>query len=1014
MKNILCYIFLLVFSFNTYGFELSSDTPFIKEAADQIDYLFNRNDEIEKTGSEETKWYIYFLGKNTETLKYIIEDSSYKTFSDNYLNQLNNLLTEINTSYGVVMYVGLTDYTKPIVLPFFPEGGTVLEKIEALRSRLDEVQNIQEASGSDINIGIEYLKKYKNTFGEIVDRIYEESVLPELGGKDYILPVSVYHNITVNEFSKNYHSIVVKRSAALKEKDTEFQVLRKSNTPPFGSTNDERMIANITDSYQKILSGNYELPIADVPIKKPFELTLCDYLPENNKVDEYGVTEAIKKLNTAYQRRNAINDTQTPRNKGDFYHLINVAGGDLSGKAEVIEDKLYLLKQKTGINFYVVFQPVATKMNIGAREEFAKQVLEGSALNGSSNTILITVPFLEVLPTANFTPLSCIQPGFVQSSSSLITSQGFKEASDLFNYVFEAYKEIEKPVYLVRYFESVSGELVRLEYSSSSNLKGLPYINAVRYYRSKYAGEKAELENTLSLLLSKEDVEHNSSLIIDYQNRINQKVEEGVLVENQIGYDIQNNIWQQEEAIVSQNVGLFREPYITNQDLVNQFIDKSSNDWAYGVKFDIVFNNGKLSKEHFYNIDNFSIVDPAVYGLIDVAGLIPGIDNFADPIGMLYAGYRDNSENIIAYSLASTITGAGAMYFKAGGEVFGVVAKLDDTGNLSYEVRTINGEIDENELQLTSSYVRQKDIAEEAFTEIQKQQNDEYIKTLILAKKGGLDNWFKFIDELSWDGATKAAFKKDFSDPATEVVEKFLKNPELFNAWKVLESNPILRKKPENLEYIRKWLKEGIEGKKLTDGISNSRSKQRLIDDIGTAKSKLHVRVLIKDYDNIPGIAKGRYMPNGSSLSDKLELPTGWSDDVDIPESQIRNFTGKIEPLELKPGDKIYRVSHANGASGPYWTRTKPDKLEDVIGGTAVLPEWNNFRYLYEYTIPDGVTVKSWKGKTARQPVSYKDDGNPLPSNYHLPGGDEQLFISFIGKQNINFNTLIKTTEITW
>ena len=176
----------------------------------------------------------------------------------------------------------------------------------------------------------------------------------------------------------------------------------------------------------------------------------------------------------------------------------------------------------------------------------------------------------------------------------------------------------------------------------------------------------------------------------------------------------------------------------------------------------------------------------------------------------------------------------------------------------------------------------------------------------------------------------------------------------------------------------------------------------------------MHVRVLIKDYDNIPGIAKGRYMPNGSSLSDKLELPTGWSDDVDIPESQIRNFTGKIEPLELKPGDKIYRVSHANGASGPYWTRTKPDKLEDVIGGTAVLPEWNNFRYLYEYTIPDGVTVKSWKGKTARQPVSYKDDGNPLPSNYHLPGGDEQLFISFIGKQNINFNTLIKTTEITW
>ena len=574
MKKILCYIFLFVFSFKSFGFEISRDTPLIKDAAAQVDYLFNRNDEIERTGSEEKKWYIYFLGENAETLKYIIEDSSYKSFSDDYLNQLNNLLTDINMSSGVVMYVGLTDYTKPIVLPFFPEGGTVIEKIEALRSRLDETQNIQEASESDINIGVEYLKKFKKTFGEIVDRIYEESVLPELESKDYILPVSVYHNITVNKFSKNYHSIVVKRSDVLKEKDSEFQVLRKSNTPPFGSTNDERTIANIADSYQKILSGNYELPIADVPIKKPFELTFCDYLPENKTVDEYGVTETIKKLNAAHLRRNAITDTETPRNKGNFYHLINVSAGDLSGKAEVIEDKLYLLKQKTGINFYVVFQPVATKMNIDAQEEFAKQVLEGSDLKGSSNTVLITVPFLDVLPTGSMSPISCIQPGFVQSSSSLITSQSFKEASDLFDYVFEAYKEIEKPVYLVRYFESVSGELVSLEYSSASNLRGLPYINAVRYYRSRYASEKAELEKTLSLIMSKEDVEHSFSLIIDYQNKINQKVEQGVLSENQIGYDVQNNIWQQEEAIVSQNVGLFREPYIRNQDLVNQFIDK--------------------------------------------------------------------------------------------------------------------------------------------------------------------------------------------------------------------------------------------------------------------------------------------------------------------------------------------------------------------------------------------------------------------------------------------------------
>jgi hypothetical protein len=168
------------------------------------------------------------------------------------------------------------------------------------------------------------------------------------------------------------------------------------------------------------------------------------------------------------------------------------------------------------------------------------------------------------------------------------------------------------------------------------------------------------------------------------------------------------------------------------------------------------------------------------------------------------------------------------------------------------------------------------------------------------------------------------------------------------------------------------------------------------------------VRVLIKDYDNIPGIAKGRYLDNSSSIDDKANLPLGWSTDLDLNVNTIKTFTGKIEPLELKPGDKIYRVSHSNGGSGAYWTRTKPRGLEDVIGGTAVRPEWNNFEYLYEYTVPDGVTIKTWKGSAARQMVSE------ISSNYHLPGGDEQLFISFIKNQDVTFIDRVIKIKAEW
>jgi hypothetical protein len=113
-------------------------------------------------------------------------------------------------------------------------------------------------------------------------------------------------------------------------------------------------------------------------------------------------------------------------------------------------------------------------------------------------------------------------------------------------------------------------------------------------------------------------------------------------------------------------------------------------------------------------------------------------------------------------------------------------------------------------------------------------------------------------------------FLDDFAEAETDVLELFLLNPELVDSLGVLENNPILRKKPENLESISKWLDEGIEPQKLTEGIYKSRSKQNLIDELGTAKSKLHAQVLIKDYDNIPGVAKGRYTPKGLLCQLKL------------------------------------------------------------------------------------------------------------------------------------------------
>jgi hypothetical protein len=266
----------------------------------------------------------------------------------------------------------------------------------------------------------------------------------------------------------------------------------------------------------------------------------------------------------------------------------------------------------------------------------------------------------------------------------------------------------------------------------------------------------------------------------------------------------------------------------------------------------------------------------------------------------------------------------------------------------------------------------------------------------------------KRVNDLNFPTETLDNLANDLKN-SPELLQKFADEPGLIDSWKVLESHPILRKKAENLSNIRKCLDKGIEPQKLVDGIANSSSKQNLIDELGVAQSKLHVQVLIKDYDNIPGIAKGRYYNNSSTIADKADLPSGWSSDFDINQRTIETFTGKIEPLELKPGDKIYRVSNANGGGGPYWTKTKPENLGNVVGGMAVQPEWNNFEYVFEYTVPEGRTIKTWQGKAARQQVS-----DISPGNYHLPGGDEQLFINYIERQDPDFQTIVKFTKAEW
>lgn len=66
-----------------------------------------------------------------------------------------------------------------------------------------------------------------------------------------------------------------------------------------------------------------------------------------------------------------------------------------------------------------------------------------------------------------------------------------------------------------------------------------------------------------------------------------------------------------------------------------------------------------------------------------------------------------------------------------------------------------------------------------------------------------------------------------------------------------------------------------------------------------------------------------------------------------------------------------------------------------------------NFSKMYVYEVPNGQTLKVWQGTTAKQQISQG------VANPHLPGGDQQLFIPDVVRDNA-FKELVQQTTLPW
>ena len=209
---------------------------------------------------------------------------------------------------------------------------------------------------------------------------------------------------------------------------------------------------------------------------------------------------------------------------------------------------------------------------------------------------------------------------------------------------------------------------------------------------------------------------------------------------------------------------------------------------------------------------------------------------------------------------------------------------------------------------------------------------------------------------------------------------------------------------PDVRKTVGKWLASGVSEDKLKAAMQQPDFQQTFIRLAVADKGVYQQHVILDDYAAIPGVSDKPYVKNCLPPKAIAASDFGVNDPaLDLPATKAVTFTGQARLVELKPGETLYRVAcdpatDKFGRTGGYWTRTPPAGLAEVVGGTAVMPEWNNFQKVYKFTVPDpakdptAATYHAWEGPAAAQPVSnfYEEKA----ANGHcLAGGENQLFI---------------------
>ncbi|WP_369049318.1 deaminase domain-containing protein [Tenacibaculum sp. UWU-22] len=434
--------------------------------------------------------------------------------------------------------------------------------------------------------------------------------------------------------------------------------------------------------------------------------------------------------------------TQKERSLGSFSHIFQINNGasvSLSNSEkewDVLEDKLHLLSYHKPNTYFVVGLLRTENNNLytsSQLREIATQAIDQQSNGKNIVLVLINGSVFESL--FGETTTVCSEMGFAQSSTDIVDENLVTNTGGNLADLLSIYASIEKPLILNKYYQYADGTLQNYLYQSNKNIRGYSFINHLSFYQSvafkEYQQMRFTCSNNKSFCETDCDDADSGYNCDECEPNYNSCLEKGITYvsrelekEYAQGALANTSFWSE---IDINKIARFREIYMDydgsqgNSDSATSINaqknytfmlwQQTANTWTWWRSLKIASGLGSelVDDVHFYDFDKMAVVDNLVLGTVDVAGLIPGLDTFADPIGAIYAGIRGDYQNATIYAASFAIPFAGAAYIKGGkgatkhiDEMYGIVARqANNADGFILESKRLS-EITANEFHVSS------------------------------------------------------------------------------------------------------------------------------------------------------------------------------------------------------------------------------------------------------------------------------------------------------------------------